>query len=273
MNASKLHFIGRLPKRIGGVFTTNRNFTSDRGLWLGTVLNHRTTSANNCLVQTSSSRRDFQIWVEDKKDGYRTKKEVSSKQHVIDGFKMLKSEFKLWKEEVKEHFRNDPILVFRPGEIATRNWTMTLSSNWTLNSRRNGYCLVIRRQRWGHQQIHHNLRQWSQWRLQQVLIRQKSGRLWAIQWNVRLEGANYGQSETSRLLQYYQPESGGKRKFFVIFSRNPNPSSNWSWIILHRNHSNVQHTTIGAHTIPWSCESEAMDVRTWSIFGRKVISI
>ena len=36
---------------------------------------------------------------------------------IIDGFKDLKEEFKLWKEEVKEKFETDPILIYRPNEI------------------------------------------------------------------------------------------------------------------------------------------------------------
>ncbi|CAO1441096.1 unnamed protein product [Diamesa hyperborea] len=36
---------------------------------------------------------------------------------IIDGLQELKQEIALWKEEIKEKFESDPILVFRPGEI------------------------------------------------------------------------------------------------------------------------------------------------------------
>lgn len=36
---------------------------------------------------------------------------------IIEGLKDLKSEIKLWKEEMREKFEDDPILAFRPGEI------------------------------------------------------------------------------------------------------------------------------------------------------------
>lgn len=114
MNVCKVHFVARLPKCIGGATTICRNFTSDRGLWMNTVLKP-IPNTHKCLGQTTEHRRDFQIWIKEKKEGYKTQKDVSTKQHVIDGFKMLKSEFKLWQNEVKEHFLNDPILVFRPG--------------------------------------------------------------------------------------------------------------------------------------------------------------
>lgn len=43
-----------------------------------------------------------------------------------------------------------------------------------------------------------------------MLICQKSGRLWSLQWNPRLDGANYRRSATDRLLQYHQFASNGK---------------------------------------------------------------
>lgn len=64
----------------------------------------------------SSQRRPYELWVKDRKNGYKTQKEVSTKQHIIDGLKLLKHEIKLWKEEVKELLTGDPLLVCRPGE-------------------------------------------------------------------------------------------------------------------------------------------------------------
>lgn len=129
MNARKMQFIARLPKNISAAATNRRNFTSDRGLWMNTVLK-RTPNTNHCVVQTSGDRREFQIWVRDKKDGYKPQKVVSNKQHMIDGFKMLRSEFKLWKEEVKERLLGDPILVFRPGGVFDYLKLQSESSYW-----------------------------------------------------------------------------------------------------------------------------------------------
>lgn len=36
---------------------------------------------------------------------------------ILDGLKELRSEMKLWSEEVKEKFEGDPILCYRPGEV------------------------------------------------------------------------------------------------------------------------------------------------------------
>lgn len=69
---------------------------------------------NTYFVQTSDRRE--MSWTTDRKAGYRTIKDVSTKQHIIDGFKQLKKEIILWKEEVKEHLRADPTLIYRPGE-------------------------------------------------------------------------------------------------------------------------------------------------------------
>lgn len=57
------------------------------------------------------------FWEREKKSGYKTAlPEPSKKQMIMDGLKELKSEINLWKEEMKEKFESDPLLVFRPGE-------------------------------------------------------------------------------------------------------------------------------------------------------------
>lgn len=61
------------------------------------------------------NRRDFIGYVEDKKDGYKTQKPVSQMEHIKYGLKNLKSELTLWKEEMKEHFRADPMFYCPPG--------------------------------------------------------------------------------------------------------------------------------------------------------------
>lgn len=61
------------------------------------------------------NRRDFIAWVGDKKDGYRTQKDVTDREHIKYGFKQLKTELKLWTEEVKEQLRADPMALCPPG--------------------------------------------------------------------------------------------------------------------------------------------------------------
>lgn len=58
------------------------------------------------------------FWEREKKSGYAKKLSVlPSKKMIIDGLQELKQEIALWKDEIKEKFESDPILVFRPGEI------------------------------------------------------------------------------------------------------------------------------------------------------------
>lgn len=78
--------------------------------------NHSLLNKSFTLTQTECGRRSIQVYVEDKKDGYRKKDTVSTKQHIVDGFKQLKEEFKIWKEEVKDHWQDDPVLIYRENE-------------------------------------------------------------------------------------------------------------------------------------------------------------
>lgn len=126
MNYRKMQFIGQLPQSIGVAATVQRNFTSCGGFWTNTLLKRMPNNSDNCAVQSSGARRGFQLWVKDKKDDYRTKKDVSTKQHIIDGFKMLKSELKLWKAEAIEHLQVDPLLVYRPGEFRALNVSVSV---------------------------------------------------------------------------------------------------------------------------------------------------
>lgn len=58
------------------------------------------------------------FWEREKKSGYAKKMPaLPSKKMIIDGLQELKQEIALWKDEIKEKFESDPILVFRPGEI------------------------------------------------------------------------------------------------------------------------------------------------------------
>lgn len=60
------------------------------------------------------NRRNLIAFVTDRKDGYRSLKPVSNRQHVIDGFQILKDEIKLWKSEFKDRILIDPDLVSPP---------------------------------------------------------------------------------------------------------------------------------------------------------------
>lgn len=76
------------------------------------------------LIQTKTNlpniqpfnRRDFIGFVPDPKDGYKTQKELTDKEHAKLGFKQLKTELKLWTEELKEDLRSDPMTFVPPGE-------------------------------------------------------------------------------------------------------------------------------------------------------------
>lgn len=58
------------------------------------------------------------FWEREKKSGYTKKQPIlPSKTMILEGLQELKKEINIWKEEVKEKFEGDPILVYRPGEV------------------------------------------------------------------------------------------------------------------------------------------------------------
>uniref|UniRef100_A0A1B0G1D9 NADH:ubiquinone oxidoreductase intermediate-associated protein 30 domain-containing protein n=1 Tax=Glossina morsitans morsitans TaxID=37546 RepID=A0A1B0G1D9_GLOMM len=72
----------------------------------------------NGLSHIHTSPISSTFWEREKKSGYKTALPLPSrKQMILDGFKELKEEIKLWRQEIKETFESDPILVYRPGEI------------------------------------------------------------------------------------------------------------------------------------------------------------
>lgn len=75
------------------------------------------TETNLDFIPPRSNRRDFIGWVGDKKDGYRTQKDTSDKEHIKFGLKQLKTEIKLWTEEVTEKLRADPMLFCPSGDF------------------------------------------------------------------------------------------------------------------------------------------------------------
>lgn len=66
----------------------------------------------------SSLWRHRMFWERDEKGGYRKETEKPPRiQMIREGLKELKEEIKLWREEVKEKFEGDPILIYRPGKL------------------------------------------------------------------------------------------------------------------------------------------------------------
>lgn len=66
-------------------------------------------------IHTSPVHETF--WEREKKSGYSKEIDVSQKKLILDGFKELRQEISLWKDEVKEKLESDPIMVFRPGSF------------------------------------------------------------------------------------------------------------------------------------------------------------
>lgn len=62
-----------------------------------------------------SNRRNFIGFVPDRKDGYKTQKDESDREHIKYGLKQFKNELKLWSEEMKETLRADPLMICPPG--------------------------------------------------------------------------------------------------------------------------------------------------------------
>lgn len=54
-----------------------------------------------------------------KKDKYDRElaEKVPKKKLILDGLKQLKNEIKMWRDELSEKLKNDPVLVYRPGEV------------------------------------------------------------------------------------------------------------------------------------------------------------
>ncbi|KAM3962467.1 complex I intermediate-associated protein 30 [Aphomia sociella] len=69
---------------------------------------------NRPSIQNVSKRWLF--WERNRKGGYITKEKVSTLEHLKSGFKELKYEFTLFKQELRELVETDPLLVARPGE-------------------------------------------------------------------------------------------------------------------------------------------------------------
>lgn len=77
------------------------------------LLTRHAAFANLGRIHTTAVNATF--WEREKGSGY-YKKPKLSKEMILDGFKELKKEIKVWTEEVKEKFDTDPLMAFRPGE-------------------------------------------------------------------------------------------------------------------------------------------------------------
>lgn len=72
----------------------------------------------------SKTSTNFLFWEPDVKSGYNKKaKPVSQWEHIKNGWKGLKREFELFKEEFKEKIETDPILTYQPG-VTDKLWVL-----------------------------------------------------------------------------------------------------------------------------------------------------
>lgn len=77
----------------------------------------KTLRCTNSYKEFHKSSIVSTFWERHEKGGYQDDRpEPSNIKKIRDGLKELKSEIKLWSEEVKEHFESDPVMIFRPGE-------------------------------------------------------------------------------------------------------------------------------------------------------------
>jgi len=83
----------------------------------------------------STSQKVSTLWEPDEKSGYK-KPFPSFKERMREGLSELKSEIKLWSQEVKDTWEGDPFLVCRPGEvdIAWRFLDENSLKHWTVSS-------------------------------------------------------------------------------------------------------------------------------------------
>ncbi|XP_041969513.1 complex I intermediate-associated protein 30, mitochondrial [Aricia agestis] len=58
----------------------------------------------------------YLFWERDRKGGYNTSKKLGLVQSIKEGIKELKSEIKLFSEEMKDYAKTDPLTIARPGE-------------------------------------------------------------------------------------------------------------------------------------------------------------
>lgn len=95
--------------------------------------------SNRCSWKTFNTTAVNNLFYEKSRKGeyeQHSATKISKKQHILNGLRQLKSEIQLWQEEVKEHLRMDPILIYRPDEvdIAYRFNTTESLDKWVVSS-------------------------------------------------------------------------------------------------------------------------------------------
>lgn len=106
-------------------------------LYINLIRNHRqystlcrTLTKTNNIKYSKLSLIGSQRWLfheSHRKGGYNTEHEVSYIDHLKNGFKELKQEFKLFGQEMKELAITDPLLIARPGQMF--NYIIQLTVN------------------------------------------------------------------------------------------------------------------------------------------------
>ncbi|KAK2711108.1 complex I intermediate-associated protein 30, mitochondrial-like isoform X2 [Artemia franciscana] len=89
-----------------------------------------------------ASTRSYFVHQNDRKSGYRKKKDENIIKNVRDGLKQLKHEVKAWKEEVKERITHDPFEFINPGHVeplwlfeeddCLPSWKVSTDTDWGL---------------------------------------------------------------------------------------------------------------------------------------------
>lgn len=86
-----------------------------KNISIGPVKNRTLNTSNTKSIHTSCTMQEFHEY--DKRSGYNTNLEIADTriERIRLGFKQLKKEIKMWKEEMKELLEADPILDYRAG--------------------------------------------------------------------------------------------------------------------------------------------------------------
>lgn len=77
-----------------------------------TLLKTQSPWAHNSIQAANS--RNLQFYVPDPKHGY-VKDDRTFKEKYVESLKLLKTEVNMWKDEMAEQIKNDPMLVLPPG--------------------------------------------------------------------------------------------------------------------------------------------------------------
>lgn len=86
-----------------------------KNIYIDSRKNKTWNTLNTKQIHTSNATHEFHEY--DKRSGYDTGLDIADTktQQIRLGFKQLKKEIKLWKQEMKELLEYDPILDYRAG--------------------------------------------------------------------------------------------------------------------------------------------------------------